>query len=154
MMDPTIPQREVLYECQDDIMLKDQIVPHREDNIEREKNGDIAHGQQRSEGFINTDDIFCHPIYLMTETNEIEKPEADIPQSQGNGVTTASENEQNEEESLKNHELSVTSDEEAIEPGVHKAKNVDDPKQVGKTLTRTQQYQTKKLYMCFKMMLY
>ena len=69
----------------------------------------------------------------MTETNEIEKPEADIPQSQGNGVTTASENEQNEEESLKNHEPSVTSDEQATEPGVHEAKNVDDPKQGAKT---------------------
>ena len=133
MMDPTIPKREVLYEFQDDIILKDQIVQHREDKVEREKDHDIAHGQQRSEGFINTDDIFSHPIYLMTETDEIKKPEADIPQSQRNRVTTASENEQNEEESLKNHELSVTSDEQAIEPGVHEAKNVDDPKQGAKT---------------------
>ena len=53
----------------------------------------------------------------MTETDEIEKPEADIPRSQWNIVTTASEYEQSEEESLKNHEPSVTNDEQAIEPG-------------------------------------
>ena len=111
MMDPTTPKREVLYEFQDDIIFEDQIVTHREDNIDREIDHDTAHEQQRSEGFINTDDIFSHPIYLMTETGEIEKPEADIPQSQGNGVTTASENEQNVEESQKNHEPNVTSGE-------------------------------------------
>ena len=69
----------------------------------------------------------------MTETDEIEKPEADIPQSQWNIVTTTSDNEQSEEESLKNHEPSVTNDEQAIEPGIHEAENVDDPKQGAKT---------------------
>ena len=69
VMDPTIPEREVLYEFQDDIIFKDQIVTRREDNIERERDHDTDHEQQRFEGFINTEDIFIHLVYLVTKTD-------------------------------------------------------------------------------------
>ena len=80
--DPAIPYSEILYEFQDDIILKDPVVPHGLDNIRRGKDHEVACGQQRSEGFINSDDIFSHSIYMMAEINETEnKPTADTTQS-------------------------------------------------------------------------
>ena len=117
--DLTVPDREILYEFQDDIILKDPVVPHELDNIRRGKDHEVACGQQRSEGFINTDDIFSHSIYMMAEINETEnKPTADTTQSHWDIVTTAGENEHGEEDSLKNHEPNVNKGEQAIMPGI------------------------------------
>ena len=46
--DPTIPYKEVLYEFQDDIILKDRVVPREVDNIREGKDHEVACGQQRS----------------------------------------------------------------------------------------------------------
>ena len=47
VMNPTIQQGEVLYEFQDDIILKDPVVPHGLDNMRRGKDHEVACGQQR-----------------------------------------------------------------------------------------------------------
>ena len=66
----------------------------------------------------------------MTKTDEIERPEVDITESQGNGVTTASKNKKDEGGSLRDLELG---DNQVTEPRVYEARIVDNPKQGGKT---------------------
>ena len=72
VMDPAIPEMKVIYEFQDDFIFNDQIVTHREDNIEKERDHDTDHQQQRFERFIDTDDIFSYLVYLVTKTDEVE----------------------------------------------------------------------------------
>ena len=73
VIDPIISEREILHEYQDDIIFYEQIGTHKEDSKERERNHNIDHKQQKFEGFINTNDIFSHLMYLVTKTDEIEK---------------------------------------------------------------------------------
>ena len=65
VMDPIIPEREILYEFQDDIIFHEQIESYRENSIEKVRNHDTGYEQQRFEGFINTNDIFSHLVYLV-----------------------------------------------------------------------------------------
>ena len=147
MIDPIISEREILHEYQDDIIFYEQIGRHKEDSKERERNHNIDHEQQKFKGFINTNDIFSHLVYLVTKTDEIEKPEIDITESHSDRVTTDSENKKDEGGSLR--DLKVD-DNQVIEPRVYEARVVDDPKQGGKTSNEDQTVLEKKLYMCFK----
>ena len=68
--DLTIPDREIPYEFQDDIIVIDPVISHGLDNIKRGKDHEEACGQQRSDGFINTDDFFIQSKYMKAEITE------------------------------------------------------------------------------------
>ena len=80
--DLTIPDREILYEFQDDIIVNDPVISHGLDNIRRGKDHEEACGQQRSDGFINTNDILIQSKYMIAKITETkEEPIAGTTQT-------------------------------------------------------------------------
>ena len=135
--DLTAPDRKTLYEFQDDVIVNDPVLSHGLDNIRRGKDHEEACGQQRSDGFINTDDIFIQSKYMMAEITETkEKPIAGTTQTHWDVVTPTGENKHGGEDSLENHETDETNAVQVIVPDSYEAKNVDDPKNGAKALVK------------------
>ena len=71
--DLTVPDRETLYEFQDDVIVNNLVMPNGSDIVRRGEDHEEACEQQRSYGLINTDDIFTPSKYVVAEITEARR---------------------------------------------------------------------------------